>query len=56
MLLTEMLLAFLLVLAASGATLLGILWLAFTCRELWLAHLLSRSRRTRREADANTSV
>lgn len=55
---TELLFRLLTILAAVAAAPLGILWLVFTCRELWLAHLLSRANRLRaaRDADASTSV
>jgi len=56
---TELAIKTLLVVAACAAALLGLLWLAFACRELWHAHLAARSRRDAERSNsraANSAV
>lgn len=45
--LSEVLMNTMLALAIFAALILGLVWIAFTCRELWQMHTLARSRRAR---------
>jgi len=56
---TELAIKALLAVAVCAAVLLGLLWLAFACRELWHAHLAARSRRNAERSNnraANSAV